>query len=455
VVTHADYERLLEQPFDVPPNADRVEVDLAYDDGQRTVLDLGLRGPSGFRGWSGGGAQRIFVSAHSASFGYSAGAVEPGRWTVILGVPNIRPGVTATYTVTIRLSGAPAWPTLREEPAWYAGDLHAHSGHSDGRTVGADGARLRVPPEHVFDAAKRAGLDFVALTDHNTGSHWADVDRLQPLYPGLLLLHGREITTYRGHLNAFGESRFIDFRLGEERGMRQLASELAVAGAFLSVNHPERPDDESCMGCGWNDRDSGTMAVIGGVEIVNGEAVEGGMAGWPFWAAMLNRGHRLTSIGGSDEHTPDDTADGRLGTPTTVIYAQALSESSLLEGLRAGRAYVRTRGPDGPALEFWAEAGGNRYTMGGVAPPGRITLRAMVRHAPGGRLEWIRNGRVLATERLTGEGAGHELDARAGDWFSLIVRDERGPAAFSNAIYVRAGAQRSSPRAGATVGRTR
>jgi predicted metal-dependent phosphoesterase TrpH len=83
------------------------------------------------------------------------------------------------------------WPALRKGAAWYVGDLHAHSGHSDGRTLGLDGERPRVPSQHVFDAARTARLDFVALTDHNTASHWADVDRLQALYADMLLLHGR------------------------------------------------------------------------------------------------------------------------------------------------------------------------------------------------------------------------------------------------------------------------
>jgi hypothetical protein len=429
-LTRADYEKLLEREFDVPPGVERVDVELTYDDEERTVIDLGLRGPAAFRGWSGGGAQRVFVSTHSASYGYSPGPLEPGRWAVVLGVPNIRDGVTADYRIAIRFSdAAPARPVLSTGARWYVGDLHSHSGHSDGRTASRDGGRLKVPPHHVFDAARREGLDFIALTDHNTPSHWIDVDRLQPMYPDVLLLHGREVTTYRGHLNAFGERRFVDFRLGLARPMAALAAELEAAGAWLSINHPVLPDDERCMGCGWNDQDTATMSRVHGVEIVNGDGDGDPLAGWRFWAAMLNRGHRLVAIGGSDDHTPDDTADRRLGRPATVIQAEELSERALLDGLRRARAYVRVRGVEGPVLEFTA-----------TVEKGAVTLAVATQGAAGQRVEWIRNGQALGVTEIFGSGgASTSALGQPGDWFSVILRDDMGPTAFSNAIYINAG----------------
>lgn len=439
VITRADYEQLFEREFDVPPGTRRIDIDLHYDDASRTVLDLGLRGPAGFRGWAGGGPQQVFVSAYSASYGYTPGPIEPGRWAVILGVANIREAVTASYSVSVRTSASPAaaWPTLRGGPGWYAGDLHAHSGHSDGRTTGVAGARIRVPAEHVFTAARAAGLDFVALTDHNTTSHWTDVDRLQPLFPGLLLLHGREVTTYRGHMNAFGERDFIDFRLGPGRPMRELAAEIAGTGALLSINHPLRPDDESCMGCGWNDRDDDTIGRMHAVEVVNGDDTDSALSGWTFWAGMLTRGHRLTAIGGSDEHTPDESADRRIGVPTTVVYADELSERAIVEGLRRGRVYIRTRDVRTPVLDVWAARGASRVEMGETAAPGALTLHATV-SGTARTFEWIRNGEVLARGSIPASGnLSHALDAAPGDWYSLVIRDARGVTGFSSAIYVR------------------
>jgi hypothetical protein len=438
-LTHADYERLFEREFDVPAGTTRIDIDLRYDDRDRTVLDLGVRGPDGFRGWSGGGRQRIFLAEHTSAFGYTPGPIAPGAWAVVLGVPNIRDGVTTSYEVTISFSTeGEYWPVLAQEARWYAGDLHAHSGHSDGRTAAADGARLRVPPQHVFEAARRAGLDFVALTDHNTASHWADVDRLQPLYPRLLLLHGREVTTYRGHFNTFGEHAFTDFRLGPARAVRDVAAAIRSTGALVSINHPTAPDDERCMGCGWNDRDADTLQTLDAVEIVNGDAGEGPLAGWTFWADALNQGHRLVAIGGSDEHTPDETADRRLGRPTTVVYADELSERGLIDGLRRGRVYVRTRGVEGPALDFTASAGGAHARMGDVvAPAPALTLQVAAEHAAGQHVSWVRRGVVVSTSTIGPDGrASLTMEARPGDWFSVVLRDAAGPTVFGNPIWV-------------------
>ena len=67
-----------------------------------------------------------------------------------------------------------------------------------------------------------------------------------------------------------------------------------------------------------------------------GPTVEGPTAGLPFWHSRLNEGHRITAIGGSDDHAARSDR-GRVGRPTTVVWASDLSESALLDGVRAGR----------------------------------------------------------------------------------------------------------------------
>src|SRR5262245_29239628 len=75
-LTRTDYEHLLEREFNVPAGVKRLRISLSYTGGERrTVIDLGLRGPAGFRGWSGGGPQTIVVDATFASYGYLSGAI--------------------------------------------------------------------------------------------------------------------------------------------------------------------------------------------------------------------------------------------------------------------------------------------------------------------------------------------------------------------------------------------
>ena len=444
-LTRADYERLLERPFDVPPGTHRIEIEYAGSGAdRRTVVDLGLRGPSGLRGWSGGSKRTILVSALGATPGYLPGPIESGNWAVLLGIPNIRAGSDDTYTVTIRLFNTDlpsATRIVRTGPGWYAGDLHAHSGHSDGRAISKSGVATPTPAHRVFDAALAAGLDFVALSDHNTASHWLDVDRLQPYYDSLLLLHGREVTTYRGHANTVGETAFGDFRLATPAtSPARLLADLAAGGAFVSINHPLRPDDETCMGCGWNDDDPATIQRVHGVEVVNGALRAGSLDGWLFWARLLNRGHRLTAVGGSDEHTVDAPLDQNLGTPTTVVYARDLSEAAMVEGLKSGRAYIRTQSVSGPVLDFSAESAGAIFQMGDTIPAIAarfVTLQVDVKNAEGQIVEWIRRGEPFATEPVANGVQRRRVEARGGDWFSVIVRSATGQVtALSNAIYI-------------------
>ncbi len=441
-LTEADYERLIEQPFEVPPGTRRVEVGYRVSGSDaRTVVDLGLRSPSGLRGWSGGSRSTIWVSALGASQGYLPGSIEPGSWAVILGVPNIRRGRTDTVHLEVRLfeTDLPEGAAIAgREPGWFVGDLHAHTGHSDGRARSRRGRAVGTPPHRVADAAAAAGLDFVAVTDHNTASHWLDLDRLQPFYDDLLLLRGREVTTYRGHANAVGERAFHDFRLpSPDASPAGILAPIAASGAFVSINHPRLPDGEACMGCGWNVTAPDVMRHVHGVEVVNGDTASGPLSGWEFWARLLSAGHRLTAVGGSDEHTVDDDADRRLGRPATVVWATALSEAALVEGLKAGRVYVRTRGPAGPELlDFHAEQDGRRIEMGGTVAAGRpLRLLASVSGADGQRLEWIVDGRVVNTVSLTATPQAFEWPAGTARWCALVVRDASGPTLLSNAVY--------------------
>jgi hypothetical protein len=118
------------------------------------------------------------------------------------------------------------------------------------------------------------------------------------------------------------------------------------------------------------------------------------------------------------------------------VYARELSEPAILEGLRAGRTYIRTRSPEGPELEFSAVSGSQRFDLGDIVPAGELGLEAVVSRADAQEATWIRNGETLVTARLPANGRiAHRVVARPGDWFSLILRDAAGPTMFSGAIY--------------------
>ncbi|MGH8777387.1 MAG: PHP domain-containing protein, partial [Jiangellaceae bacterium] len=78
----------LELPFEVAAGVGSLEVRLAYDRSSG-VVDLGCWSPSGFRGWSGGARSRFTITATAATPGYLPGDLEPGQWTVLLGLHRI------------------------------------------------------------------------------------------------------------------------------------------------------------------------------------------------------------------------------------------------------------------------------------------------------------------------------------------------------------------------------
>src|SRR5262249_57327114 len=115
------------------------------------------------------------------------------------------------------------------------------------------------------------------------------------------------------------EREFTDFRVTTERPLDVILDNLTSGGAFISINHPALPDDETCMGCGWtSSAKPEVIRRVNAIEIVNGDRVEGPLSGWDTWVTMLNAGYHLTAIGGSDGNTADQNREGFIGSPATV-----------------------------------------------------------------------------------------------------------------------------------------
>ena len=317
-----------------------LEVTLSYDR-DAAVVDLGCEGPAGWRGWSGDARERFAITPTAATPGYVAGELEPGTWHVVLGLyrmPADPIDVVVTATTTARAPAvepeatapAPA-PSVRGsgrrlpgEPGltWFAGDFHCHTVHSDG-------------DHSVAGLAQRAaanGLDFLAVTDHNTVSPHPHLHAAGAAYD-ITLVPGQEITTDRGHANAFGDIGFIDFR----RPAQEWVEEVAARGGILSVNHPLEgnwaweqplttlPPALELWHIGWF-RDLTATAM------------------WTLWQRWRPDAFVL---GGSDFHNP--ILGYEPGTPTTWVLAADRSPEAILAAVTAGRTAV-TQTPRSPAL---------------------------------------------------------------------------------------------------------
>jgi len=419
VMTRADHQTYREVPFRVPAGTTSITVEFAYTGkDQKAVIDLGVRDPQRFRGWSGGNKARFTLADTWATPSYLPGPLPPGEWKLILGVPNLRQGGRAEYTARITLDRDPAFhgfaaAPLKSGPGWYRGDLHLHTGHSDGSCASRTGKRIPCTLFKSLDAASARGLDFVAVTDHNTTAHFQDLAELQPYYDDLLLIPGREVTTFFGHANVFGVTAPLDFQLGSKRApdLNRIVDQVEAAKGLISVNHPGLPSGEACMGCGWTARTD--FSRIPAIEAINGVNADGPLSGVAFWEARLNEGRRITAVGGSDNHDATLPPARGVGTPTTVVFADNLSQDAILDGIRKGRVFVDVLGTRDRLLEVGAETG---------------KLVVHVAKAAGGRLVFSGPGAAGLSDPATlGEDDTRRFDLPpAKGWLRVDVRGPDG-----------------------------
>ena len=323
-------------PVEVPRDAEGLRVELAYDR-SAGVLDLGCFGPDDeFRGWSGGARDRYAIGPDWATPGYLAGALTPGEWRVVLGLHRVpADGIAweiraATGPVgpaplapappppdrPVRLAGLPAPDGLR----WLAGDLHAHTLHSDGALT----------IDEVAALAAGTGLDFLAVTDHNTTSHHGALAAAGARY-GVVLVPGQEVTCGLGHANAFGDIGWVDFR----RPAADWVSTVDARGGLLSVNHPLGGD------CAWRQPLPHRPPLAEVWHSDWWDRTWGAPLAW-----LLAWDPAAVPVGGSDFHEPSSHPIGR---PTTWVAAEDNSVPAVLAALRAGRVAI-SADPEGPLL---------------------------------------------------------------------------------------------------------
>lgn len=321
--------------FEVPQGCGAFTVNTSSGSAPGAVVDLGCIGPDGWRGWSGAARTGFSISDDTATPGYLSG-VAVGTWQVVVGLHRMPPqgvpltvDISLTADVAIRSEPAPPGPPIPPRPprpdfpgvdgmTWLAGDLHCHTVHSDG----ADSI------ETVAALAVSAGLDFLALTDHNTISHHQLLPGVGARY-GITLIPGQEVTTWRGHANAFGDIGFVDFREPADRWIEAVGAR----GGLLSVNHPISGD------CAWRHPTSLRPPLVETWHSSWIDRADGGALA--FRQAFAPRS---VPIGGSDYHRSGHASPP--GYPTTWVLAE---EGDVLGALAAGRTAI-SAGPGAPLL---------------------------------------------------------------------------------------------------------
>lgn len=394
-LTSDDGKRYLEHSVEVPPGtaALRVTLDFApvVSGGVRNMLCLSLFEPGGFRG---AGHRHRLETPHEvvlterwATPGYLPGPLTPGCWTVEVDTHMVHGATGCVAELAVEaLPAAVAPPGAPERgaaaapppssaaadrrprtaspgprlpplpPGWLRGDVHAHSRHSD--------ARWDV--EELVEGARALGLDFVALTDHNTVSGLPELGDSE-----LVTLPGMELTTFHGHALALGLTGWTDWRTGRAgRTMADAAREVAERGGVFVIAHPMSAGDPRCTGCRWRYRDA-SPGPAHHVEIFNGGLDDGrNEQALGLWYDWLDRGREVYATAGTDAHHAGHMVAGKH---FNVVRCARREPAALLAALAAGRSYLSS----GPHLALTVSGGGGlRAGPGDTVAPGDAVVEA-------------------------------------------------------------------------------
>ncbi len=308
---------------------------------------------------------------------------------------------------------------------WLKGDLHAHSLHSDGDSPVAD----------VLASATDKGLDFFALTDHDSdmltagiasplyAPHWSDPDYTSE---ELILLYGVEWTSDRGHANVWAAEPFDYARLWKannrsaNNGTKKPDPYLAITAAheqeaLFSINHPG-----AYFCCPWELTVENSLDAIEVWNALYRLPNLNFLASNSFWDRQLIQGRRMTGVGGSDTHNLNGIQAWAFGhgNPTTWVYAHDRSGEAVVEAIRQGRVTI-SWAPAAPRVELSADTNGDRVyeTMMGdnvlYTGGGPLKLRISV-GTEGGQAAGRADARILpVAERLIRQLSNPNADSDA------------------------------------------
>ena len=225
-----------------------------------------------------------------------------------------------------------------QNKGWYKGDFHTHTNISDGKLT----------PHELLEEAKKQNLDFFVTTEHNI---------IHTGFPksNILVIPGIEITDLKGHFNAIGIKKWIDWTYDSEdggiyteSGMNRVLSEAGTACAIRSINHP------NLAPWSWEFKKT-LLENIDTIEIWNDPTFPGNnfmatQQALELWDILWRDGYNIWGIGGSDAHNfPSERYEGSelpsiIGDPGTFVFSDSLCASSILKAVSMGRIYV-SRGP--------------------------------------------------------------------------------------------------------------
>lgn len=209
---------------------------------------------------------------------------------------SLRPGESKRIVLSLRREVS--------TEGWIAADSHihtlTHSGHGDARL---DERMITIAGE---------GIELAIATDHNHHVDYGPVQKSMGLQDRFTSVIGNEVTTKRGHFNAFPiqpGAPVVDHK--EEDWSKLLPAIRSTPGVeVITLNHPR--DLHSGFiplgGTHFHPKtgkhdDAKAFKNVDAIEVVTSAALQSDIHQLiRDWFALLNRGHRIAAIGSSDTH---------------------------------------------------------------------------------------------------------------------------------------------------------
>lgn len=266
-------------------------------------------------------------------------------------------------------------------------DLHIHSTYSDGVCE----------VEEISEWAKRAGLDLVAVTDHNTLAHKAECECHSNLLAGVEVNDDHHLVG----LNVRDEW-CVGLNVREEwrrlkcSSLKDMFACLRPEAEIVYLPHPT----------GWHGTVYGPEMIEEVKELSSPFVMEIGNGGENFcdyydeqdasavrlWDELLSAGKHVVAVGNSDAHQPF-----QIGMVWNGLLGGAEEKDLFPERLMQGEGFVS----NGPVLNL--KAGGEGMGSSVQVGKGKVEIKAEAHESVGiSSLRVRRSGEIIREEKLGG-----------------------------------------------------
>ena len=203
---------------------------------------------------------------------------------------------------------------------WYRGNLHAHSSPAS--------VCSEISMGDLLDGYVRAGIHFLAITDHRTVS--------EPRRDELVLLPGMEWDNGGGgrHTNIIGLDKETVGRAAGITEQEQLLGSFGGKDALLILNHPNWE-----LTPHYRREQMAALEGFDGIEIYNHviERLPGSALATDKWDYLLSTGKRVLGFANDDSHTAQD-----VGGAWNTARAASPTPEAVFHALRTGNFYCST-----------------------------------------------------------------------------------------------------------------